>query len=134
MSEWFRRQSAKIKTTDKREIVEGMWLKCPQCQEVLYRTMLEENHYTCTNCTHHFRINSNDYIQLLVDNGEFEEILYLNSRKRNLIYKIGTISIGQVSEFLEIDGNDILIAHYEDKFSMGKEPIKISRIVTKFKE
>ena len=65
MSEWFRRQSAKIKTTDKREIVEGMWLKCPQCQEVLYRTMLEENHYTCTNCTHHFRITSNDYIQLL---------------------------------------------------------------------
>ena len=74
MTEWFRRQSAKIKTTDKREIAEGMWLKCPQCQEVLYRTMLEESHYICTNCTHHFRISSDDYIQLLVDNGKYEEI------------------------------------------------------------
>jgi len=74
MAEWFRRQSAKIKTTDKLEIAEGMWLKCPQCQEVLYRTMLEENQYICTNCTHHFRINSDNYIQLLVDNGKYEEI------------------------------------------------------------
>ena len=74
MTEWFRRQSAKIKTKDRREIAEGMWLKCPQCQEVLYRTMLEENHYICTNCTHHFRIDSNDYIQLLVDQGKYKEI------------------------------------------------------------
>ena len=74
MTEWFRRQTAKIKTTDKLEIAEGMWLKCPKCQEVLYRNMLEESHYICTNCTHHFRINSDDYIQLLVDNGEYEEI------------------------------------------------------------
>ena len=74
MTEWFRRQSAKITTTDKRGIAEGMWLKCPQCQEVLYRTMLEESYYICTNCTHHFRINSEDYIRLLIDNGKYEEI------------------------------------------------------------
>ena len=42
MAEWFRRKSEKIKTSDKREIAEGMWLKCPQCQEVVYRKMLEE--------------------------------------------------------------------------------------------
>ena len=74
MAEWFRRKSEKIKTLDKKEIAEGMWLKCPQCQEVVYRKMLEENHYICTNCTHHFRITSNDYIQLLLDDGEYEEI------------------------------------------------------------
>ena len=74
MAEWFRRKSEKIKTLDKKEIAEGMWLKCPQCQEVVYRKMLEENHYICTNCTHHFRITSNDYIQLLLDDGKYEEI------------------------------------------------------------
>ena len=74
MVEWFRRKSEKIKTLDKKEIAEGMWLKCPQCQEVLYRTMLEESHYICTNCTHHFRMNSDDYIQLLIDNEKYEEI------------------------------------------------------------
>jgi len=74
MTEWFRRQSEKIKTRDKRGIAEGMWHKCPQCHEVLYRTMLEESHYICTNCTYHFRINSDDYIQLLIDNGKYREI------------------------------------------------------------
>ena len=74
MAEWFRRKSEKIKTLDKKEIAEGMWLKCPQCREVVYRKMLEENHYICINCTHHFRITSGDYIQLLLDDGEYEEI------------------------------------------------------------
>ena len=68
------------------------------------------------------------------DKGEHENILYLDTRERNIIYKIGTIYLGQQERFLKIDGNDIVTAHYEDKFSMGKEPIKISRIVTKFKE
>ena len=74
MTEWFRRKSEKIKTFDKREIAEGMWLKCPQCHEVLYRTVLEENYYICTNCTHHFRIGAMDYVNLLLDEGRFEEI------------------------------------------------------------
>ena len=74
MVEWFRRKSEKIKTLDKKDIAEGMWLKCPQCREVVYRKMLENNHYMCTSCTHHFRITSDDYIQLLVDDGDYEEI------------------------------------------------------------
>ena len=74
MDEWFRRKSEKIKTLDKKEIAEGMWLKCPHCREVVYRKMLEENHYICTSCTHHFRINCDNYIQLLVDDGKYEEI------------------------------------------------------------
>ena len=74
MAEWFRRKSEKIKTLDKREIAEGMWIKCPQCQEVVYRKMLEENNFLCINCTHHFRITSDDYIQLLMDDGKYEEI------------------------------------------------------------
>ena len=74
MAEWFRRKSEKIKTLDKKEIAEGMWVKCPQCQEVVYRKMLEENHFICTSCTHHFRITSDNYIQLLMDDGKYEEI------------------------------------------------------------
>ena len=74
MAEWFRRQSDKIKTSDKKDTAEGLWLKCPQCREVIYRKMLDENHYMCTSCTHHFRINSDDYINLIVDNNEYKEI------------------------------------------------------------
>jgi acetyl-CoA carboxylase carboxyl transferase subunit beta len=73
MTEWFRRKSEKIKTFDKREIAEGMWLKCPGCSEVVYRKALQEQNYVCIGCSHHFRITSSDYINLLVDDREFEE-------------------------------------------------------------
>jgi acetyl-CoA carboxylase carboxyl transferase subunit beta len=73
MTEWFRRKSEKIKTFDKREIAEGMWLKCPGCSEVVYRKALQEQNYVCIGCSHHFRITSSDYINLLVDDMEFEE-------------------------------------------------------------
>ena len=87
MAEWFRRKSEKIKTSDKREIAEGMWLKCPQCQEVVYRKMLEENHFICTNCTHHFRITSDNYIQLLLgDRLPMEDIGWQIISKRLAIF------------------------------------------------
>ena len=73
MTEWFRRKSEKIKTFDKREIAEGMWLKCPGCSEVVYRKALQEQNYVCIRCSHHFRITSSDYINLLVDDIEYEE-------------------------------------------------------------
>ena len=73
MTEWFRRKSEKIKTFDKREIAEGMWLKCPGCSEVVYRKALQEQNYVCIGCSHHFRITSSDYINLLVDEIEYEE-------------------------------------------------------------
>ncbi len=105
MAEWFRRQSAKIKTKDKREIAEGMWLKCPQCHEVLYRTMLEESNYVCTNCTHHFRINSDDYIQLLVDNGEYEEIAEDVESVDPLNFKANKKYIEQIQDAQEKTGS-----------------------------
>jgi acetyl-CoA carboxylase carboxyl transferase subunit beta len=73
MTEWFRRKSEKIKTLDKREIAEGMWLKCPGCSEVVYRKAMLEQNYVCIGCSHHFRISSDDYINLLVDDTQFEE-------------------------------------------------------------
>ena len=73
MTEWFRRKSEKIKTFDKREIAEVMWIKCPGCTEVVYRKTLSEQNYVCVGCSHHFRITSSDYIDLLIDNNNFTE-------------------------------------------------------------
>jgi len=110
MAEWFRRQSAKIKTTDRREIAEGMWLKCPQCNEVLYRTMLEENHFICTNCSYHFRINCNDYIQLLIDNDQYEEIAKDVQSVDPLNFKATKHYIDQLQDAQELTGNKDAVA------------------------
>ena len=40
MTEWFRRKSQNIKTSTKRDTKEGMWVKCPDCGEVVYSNLL----------------------------------------------------------------------------------------------
>lgn len=51
----------------------GLWVKCPDCAETLYRKDLELNLLVCARCGHHFRMPAIDRIASLID-GEFHEI------------------------------------------------------------
>ena len=53
MVQWFRRSDVKIKTTEKKNIAEGLWIKCPKCNEVIYKKELEKNQFVCISCNHH---------------------------------------------------------------------------------
>ncbi len=49
----------KIRRTDpaeRRSVPEGLWVKCPSCEAVLYRTDMEKNLNVCPKCGHHHRI------------------------------------------------------------------------------
>ncbi len=72
---WFRRSKASI-TTDaqRKEIPDGMWTKCGGCGEIIHRKQLEQQYYTCTKCNYHFRIGSNEYLKVLLDEGSFKEM------------------------------------------------------------
>ena len=67
MTEWFRRKSQNIKTSIKRDTKEGMWIKCPDCGEVVYSNMLATTYYMCPSCSHHFNFTGGKYIDLLLD-------------------------------------------------------------------
>ncbi len=58
----------------KKEVPDGIWIKCGGCGEILYRKEVERNSWTCLLCGHHFRISAEDYIALLVDPNSFEEM------------------------------------------------------------
>ena len=73
MADWFRRDSKNINTVSKKDTKEGLWYSCPKCRAVIYRKVLKENSFVCHECTYHFRITSEEYIRLLVDNNEYEE-------------------------------------------------------------
>ena len=47
MTDWFRRKSKNITTTNKRDTAEGLWHNCPKCSAVIYRAVLKENFFTC---------------------------------------------------------------------------------------
>src|SRR5258705_4521517 len=58
----------------KEGIPEGLWMRCPECEEMLFRKVVEEALYVCPSCQHHFRISARQRIEQLVDPGSFEEM------------------------------------------------------------
>ena len=72
---WFQRKDEKIKGTQKKSIPDNLWVKCPSCGEILYKTELQKNHSVCRHCEHHFRIKPTEYIKLILDDGSAKEFL-----------------------------------------------------------
>ena len=60
---------------DKKEggIPEGLWMRCPECGDMLFRKVVEEALNVCPNCQYHFRVSAAMRIEQLVDPGSFEE-------------------------------------------------------------
>ena len=70
---WFRKEKKGLASQEKKNIPEGLWTKCNSCGEVSYGKKLEELLWVCPNCDFHFRISSQKYINLLLDDGMLEE-------------------------------------------------------------
>lgn len=58
----------------KKEIPEGLWLKCKKCSTMLYDKELDENLKVCSKCGHHFPIGARERIHSLVETCSFEEM------------------------------------------------------------
>jgi acetyl-CoA carboxylase carboxyl transferase subunit beta len=71
--EWFRKKARDLQTAEKKDIPDGVWTKCKGCGEIITVISLKKNYWTCPKCEYHFRINSSDYIKLLLDDGLLEE-------------------------------------------------------------
>ena len=59
-----RMQSTEVKKSD---VPDGLWMKCPSCDEVLYKSDLEANQYVCPKCDHHLRVKARARIEQLLD-------------------------------------------------------------------
>src|ERR1700745_1325998 len=58
----------------RKRMPEGLWVKCPSCEAVLYRTDLESNLHVCPKCSHHMRIRPRARLDGLLDEGGRYEI------------------------------------------------------------
>lgn len=59
----------------RREMPEGLWVRCPGCEHMLYKSTVEKNFNVCPGCNHHFRIGADVRIKYLVDEDSFQQIL-----------------------------------------------------------
>jgi len=59
----------------RREMPEGLWMRCPDCEHMLYKSDVEKNLNVCPQCNNHFRIDAETRIRYLADEGSFQPIL-----------------------------------------------------------
>lgn len=77
----------KLNATRKASIPEGVWAKCPSCDQVLYRIALEENLSVCSKCSHHMRMAARRRLETFLDKGERMEIAQEHEPKDLLNFK-----------------------------------------------
>jgi acetyl-CoA carboxylase carboxyl transferase subunit beta len=73
---WFEKiMPSRIKTERRtRSVPEGLWIKCPACDAVLYRAELERNLYVCPKCSHHMRVGARERLEFFLDANSGTEI------------------------------------------------------------
>ena len=67
---WLNKILPAIKTRmsmDKKGVKEGVWDKCPNCNEALYQPELVKNKHVCVHCSHHIRIGARRRISYFLD-------------------------------------------------------------------
>ncbi|MHC4636055.1 MAG: acetyl-CoA carboxylase, carboxyltransferase subunit beta [Planctomycetota bacterium] len=118
----------------RKEMPEGLWMRCAGCEHMLYKSAVEKNLNVCPECNYHFRIDSETRIKYLVDEGSFQETLNdltssdpLNFKYKNNTYKQRVKADVEKSGNKEamrigkafIRGRGLILAVMEPNFLMG---------------
>jgi acetyl-CoA carboxylase carboxyl transferase subunit beta len=147
---WFSRSKENISPdSQKKDLPDGFWEKCPDCGEIIHKKQLEANLWTCLKCEHHFRIGSEEYIGILLDKGSFKEMhkkmrspdpLHFEDTKKykdrlnNTVKALGLYEAVRVGTG-KIEGRNIAFACMDFQFiggSMGSVVgEKIARVIDK---
>jgi len=72
MTKTANRSWTEVKVQRRNVIPEGLWLRCPSCEQMVYRKQMEANLHCCPECQHHFRIGAAERVRQLTDPNTFE--------------------------------------------------------------
>ncbi len=70
---WFKRESGELDTSGEKKVkTEGLWVKCENCRQIIWKKDLEENLNVCPKCDKHFRIDAQTRLAQLLDDNQYE--------------------------------------------------------------
>ena len=114
---WFKRKEKKLKDPEKKSIPDGLWDKCPSCNEIIYRPEIEKKLSVCHHCNHHFRILPDSYVSLLLDEGTFTSYFDNLMSKDFLDFKANKGYQDQINAAKTKTGENDAIRVYEGKIN-----------------
>ena len=69
---WFKRESGELDTSGEKKVkTEGLWVKCENCRQIIWKKDLEENMNVCPKCEKHFRIDARTRLAQLLDENQY---------------------------------------------------------------
>jgi acetyl-CoA carboxylase carboxyl transferase subunit beta len=119
---WFKRKDEKFKDSGKKEIPDGLWLKCPTCSEILYKPELDKADSVCRHCNHHFRFRPHQFVKLILDTGSEKELFKTIQSADPLNFNAGKRYSEQLSTALKKTGDREAIRCYQGKIN-GKKVV-----------
>jgi acetyl-CoA carboxylase carboxyl transferase subunit beta len=71
---WFRKEKKPKEAVEKQTAIpEGLWIKCDECKEIVYRKEVDANLSVCPKCGYHFRLDARERFQILFDDNKYKE-------------------------------------------------------------
>lgn len=131
---WFKKKKIKASLSSRKVVTtEGLWEKCKNCREIIYKKEIESNHRVCPKCNYHFRITAEERIKLVADEASFQEfdadlsstdpLKFRDSRKYRERLKEGEKETGRKDALVygdaTIEGLPVVLAVFDFRFMGG---------------
>ena len=134
-------ETAKPYAYDK-PIPDDLWIKCPSCEGVMFREQFEKNLQVCSVCGHHYRLDSRQRLQQIVDEGSFVEFDTTMTSENPIDFKGYPEKLRQLQQSTglkdavitgrgKIHGQDCLLAIMDNRFMMGSMGSVVGEKITR---
>src|SRR5580658_2833990 len=145
---WFNRQKPGVEGSadgEKHVRTEGLWLKCEQCGQIIWKKALDENLQVCPQCEFHFKLDARARLAMLFDDGVYEErdpdmvstdpLRFVDSKRysdRLAAMQAATeLSDALISGAGKLEGRDVNICAMELKFIGGSMGSVVGEKITR---
>ena len=134
--------------TKRKVMPDGVWMKCPDCEQPSYTKEVDNNQNVCPKCGYHFTLNARRRLALLADEGSFEEFdadmvsadplefrgPKTYKEKLAADRKVTGLTDAVVTGRAKINGRDVAIAVTDSQFIMGSMGSVVGEKITRVVE
>ena len=143
---WFKRESASLDTSGEKKVkTEGLWVKCDQCRQIIWKKDLDNNFNVCPKCDRHFRIDARTRLSYLLDDGKYEiednnlvstdplnftDLKPYGDRLKRSREETG-LSDAVINARGKLEGKDVLVSAMEYSFIGGSMGTVVGEVITR---
>ena len=144
---WFKKARKPMAAPTKEKpsrVPEGLWVKCPDCAQVIYNKDLAANLSVCPKCGHHFRVTAFERLRMLFDGAwteydkdlvSLDPLVFTDTKPYKARLKAGIATTGLKDAVIvasgTIDGIPTLVAAMEYGFIGGSMGVVVGEKMTR---